>query len=477
MLLATSPASAAQEGLDILRVPPPGPDGSTQGYPHRLGRPKAQAGDDFYSVVTGRFLDEAPARRLAERLHKKGLLTFVSQRTLEEERTLGDQRIGDFYLVMAGLFGLADEAQILGQRLVAEGLIPHYQVTLVGAPAELESTTAQNRALSQRASDRAQQARDKASEELPPSSPAATGEAFKQRVHGRYVGSFRDPAEARQQARLLSSAGWVASVEETNRGGSLWYRVYLAPAEDARDMKAEPKALAAAKRSAARQPGLVILADMFGLRGSVSSIIPNGRRTDASACAGFSEAGRLSGCLSRLLNQIPDSSYTAALLPLSRQPIGDWSEIPQRLKQWWTDESPPPRQSTVYGPAIFNRPAMQASIAKLKADEEPASLALGLGEVAPELASIPGRKLLLVFSEFNGPDRPQDVLASFKKLRERFGSSLEAFFIYGDSHRQGYELAQSLAQEAGSAPAWDGCLLMNDNVYFQRFIDRLKLRP
>jgi hypothetical protein len=208
---------------------------------------------------------------------------------------------------------------------------------------------------------------------------------------------------------------------------------------------------------------------MSGLKGAFQPINPNAARTDASACAGFSEAGRLGTTLNRTIIYLPETSLTVGLVPIWPQKM-NWRDIPKRIQAWWDDEKSRPMTKAVYGPAIFNRPEMERAIAGLTPSPEEASLAIGLTETSADLTGIPGRKVLLVFSEFQGPDDPKDVREALNRLRQAHGSTLQVLFIYGDTNGPGYELADSLAREYGPSAAWDGCRLLSDNAYFEQYI-------
>ena len=419
----------------------------------------------YDSALVGRYLDPEPARQLAGYFRSKGLTAFVLEKKVSESGFFSSKPVGIFYVVMAGLFGGAEAADALGQRLRAEGDIKDYRILPVDDPGELESTNAQNLDLYNKAAKTSGEAKEKASRPLSPTSPVETGAAFKQHVYGRYIGSYRDPYEARRAASEMTAGGWSASIEKD--GG--WYRVYLAPTEDHRDFKADEKILSAARRSASVQTGVVILADMSSIQGRADVAGPNAKRTDASACAGFSEAGRVSTLLTRTINYFPESSYTVALTTILPQATS-WRDTPQKIKDWWDDEKKRAPKKALYGPAIFNRPEMERAILNLKSSSEQASLALGLTEASNELFGIPGRKVLMVFSEFMTPDAPGDVEDALSRLQGEFGASLEIMFIYGDTGGSGYVLAGDLARQANKQKAWDACLLLNDNAYFEKYI-------
>lgn len=469
LLLYLSGPAAAEEVLP-LAVPPPDKEG-TDMYPSSYEGNLSQrslAGAFsglFKSVLVGRYLDREPAERMAGYLRHKGLTTFVLEKKIEERRLLRNDPVGHFYVVMTGLFGRQEDADILGQRLRAEGQFKDYRILPVDDPGEIEATNAQNLDLYAQSAQVSRDSRQRAEKPLPANSAVKSGEAFKEYVYGRYIGSYRDPLKARDEARRLTAGGWSASVEKD--GG--WYRVYLAPTDDHRDFKADEATLSSAKRSAASRSGLIFLVDMSGLKGSFTPINPSVDRNDASACAGFSEAGRLGATLNRTIIYIPETSLTVGLIPIWPQKMS-WRDIPKRVQAWWNDEKNRPVTKAVYGPAIFNRPEMEKAITGLAPSSEPASLAVGLTETSADLSGIPGKKVLLVFSEFQGPDESNDVRDALNRLKQAHGSSLEVVFIYGDTSGPGYELADSLAREYGPSAAWDGCRLLSDNAYFERYI-------
>ena len=477
-LAADGRALAASDPV-VLEVPRPAEDGSEATAPGYDGGQNTEIYDRslsryfksglFSSVLVGRYLDEAPARRAAGHFRSLGLTSFVLKKRVEERRILRNDPVGEFYVVLVGLFGRNQDADILGQRLKAENKISGYRVLPVDDPGEQEATLAQNAGLYAKLAEVGRKAEQRAARPLAADSPAASGEAFKRRVYGSYVGSYRDLGEAKRHAEKLTSGGWPASVQREGQGGSAWFRVYLAPAEDQMDWKADQTVLQEAQRSAASQPGIFLLVDMSNIQGDINNPQPDSGRINASGCAGFSEAGRLGGSLRRTLIYIPDTSYTAALIPMGVQSDKGLKNISGRVRDWWKDKPKPGRQP-LYGPAIFNRPEMEKAVNKLRPDTGQVSLALGLTEIAGHLLTVPGRKIVVVFSEFQGEDKAADVKEALSRLKSELGSSLEVVFVYGDTNAKGYALASDLARQAGSAQAWDGCMLMNSNAYFEKYV-------
>jgi hypothetical protein len=347
---------------------------------------------------------------------------------------------------------------------VAEELITDFQVVTLEDPGEVEATAAQTRRVEQEGDKTAQAVRVRAAAPLKSTSPAVTGEGYKRNIYGRYVGSYKDPLEAREHARTLTAGGWEASVRTEGYGGGRWYRVYLAPSSDPRDLKADEEVVREAIASAADNMALVFLADLTSTAGQIGRPGPAPDRRDASACAGFSQAGRLGAILSRTIIYVPDIALMTTLIPavLDDPKI---KEMPERLADWWEGRERRPRKLAAYGPTFFNRQAMERAIVQLQADSRPGSLVPALKSAAAPLASQPGRKVLLIFSDFIGTTKPAEVQAALADMRAGF-PSLDIFIIYGDPNGAGYRVAQNLAE----GQAWDGCLLLHDNAYFEKYI-------
>jgi cell division septation protein DedD len=421
----------------------------------------------FHSVLAGRFLDEEPARRLAAQFQGRGLTAFVVQRNLVESRFYFDRTpVGEFYLTLVGLFGLPREADRLGSRLKAEGLITDYQVVGIADPGEVEATAAQTRRVDQEGERTALEARARASAPLKPSSPAATGEAYRQNVYGRYLGSYKDPLEAREHARTLTANGWAASVRTEGQGEGRWYRVFLAPSPDSRDFKADEEVIQEGQASVSSQMTLVFLVDLTSTSGHLGQAGPMPDRRDASACAGFSQAGRLGAVLSRTLIYVPDIGMMTTLIPAVRDDIKNVQEVPRRLNDWLEGRERRPQEFAAYGPTFFNRQEMERVIVQLQADSRPGSLVPALKAAAAPLGSQLGRKVLLIFSDFMGPAKQAEIQEALAALSARLGPSLDVFIIYGDPNGAGYTMAHKLA----AGEAWDGCLLLHDNAYFEKYI-------
>ena len=432
--------------------------------------PAYQSGT-YTSVWVGRFLDLEPAQRMVSQLHTRGLTSFTIKKTLVETGLVrAHDEVGDFYMVMAGLFGNQSEADILGQRLKAQGIVAGYETVGVDDPGEVEQEGTQTRQRVMNAQKVSQSAQQKASKPLPYDSPALTGEAFKKVVYGRYMGSFADPWEAQKEAEVLTRAGWPASVEKEKDGkGQQWFRVYLSPPVDRREWSADEKTLKAAKHSAASQPGIVILIDPSSLKGQVADINPDSDRSNASACAGFSEAGRLRVSIERVIGYIPESFFLAAIIDITPKDTGLIDYVVTKTSDFIHSTDTLSQGKALYGPSIYNRPEMENSLTKLVLNDSGGGLSAGFKKAETALTSIPGEKILLVYSEFQNLDQDQEIKSAFSSLKGS-ASGLRAFFIYGDTAERGYKLANDLAQLAGTSQAWDGCMLLQNNSYFEKFI-------
>jgi hypothetical protein len=143
------------------------------------------------------------------------------------------------------------------------------------------------------------------------------------------------------------------------------------------------------------------------------------------------------------------------------------------VKTWWSgDKSEYSRSDTVYGPAVYSRPEVLKSIRNLKVDVRAAPMGPGLSSFR-ELDSIPGKKTVVLFSDFRSSDKPEDAEGALGSLKARYGSDLDFLVVYGDTDGPGLSLANRLARAGGNTDAWNGCLLIADNSYFERFVKRV----
>jgi hypothetical protein len=426
---------------------------------------------DYRSVWVGSYLDAGPAQRMVQDFQKLGLTAFSIRKTLVERGATRRTVIGDYNLVMTGLFGDYEDAEQLGRLLKAQGKTSNWQVVPTDRPAELSQIEVQTAPLVARSDEVVSRAQQRAGRPLTPDSPAVSGSGFKSLVKGRFIASFRDPLEAKKEAERLTAAGWPASVQTEPDGGGLWYRVWLAEPADARDFKAPPEVLREARASAMGQQGLVLLIDTSGIKGTWGSKTPNPKRTDASACAGYSQTGRVLANLERLIGYIPETSLLAVVKPVSYAKASNplqWVTRP--VKSWWTgDQSEKVDAKSVYGPSVYNRTEVLGRVHALSIQSKAAPIGPGLDSLT-ELEAIPGRKTVVFYSEFSDPGGEKDALAAMGRLKGRYGTGLVFLVVYGDTDDRGWRMADNLAREAGSSEAWDGCRLLADNDYFERYV-------
>jgi hypothetical protein len=422
------------------------------------------------TVWVGSFLDPEPAERAADVFRKRGLVSFSVKKTLAD-RGLVSGVIGDYHLVLVGLFGEKQDADYLGRLLKAQNQVVNWQVISSEAPQEINQAIAQTAPLVEQSYQVTQAAQEKASRPLDPQAPVVTGEAFKKLVRGRFIGSYRDVLEAKKEANRLTSAGWPATVVSNPEDGGMWYRVYLAESADHRDFTPIPHELESAMSSAASQQGMALLIDTSGLKGLWGQKTPNAARTDASACAGYSQSGRLLTSVERLVGYIPDTSLLMVVKPVSYQePANVLESITRPARTWWNkDDSEITNSKTAFGPAIYNRPEVISRIRALTVNTKSAPISPALNNF-PELGAIPGKKTVLLFSEFKSSQDAVQALSALGNLKAQYGDNLNFFVIYGDTDDLGWQMAENLAKSGGTKESWDGCRLVSDNAYFEQFI-------
>jgi hypothetical protein len=433
--------------------------------------------EDFYTVWVASYLDEAPALRSAAVFRGRGLLAFTVKKTLVEKKNLLSFKkpVGDYHLVCVGLFGSLEEAEILGRRLRAQGQVANWQAIGAADPGEMAKAAIQTAPLVSQAEKVTTQAQQQAGRPQPPSAPAVTGEGFKGLVKGRYVGSYRDFYAARTEAERLTAAGWPAAVERATPSGGNWFRVYLTgAATDHRDFEANPRRLARDKAQAATQGGLIFLVDLSGQNGKWGQISPGRSRLEASACAGYSRPGRVLTGLERVIGQIPgETSLMVAVKSVNyAPPEGLIEKVARPVRVWWTEDASEMTEATsAYGPTLFNRSQVTRAIRNLRLDPTPVSLAPAVDRLF-EAQSVPGRKTVLLWSDFRWPGVDTEALGAVGRLKAQFGGQLDFLVIYGDADDQGWRLAESLAKAGGGGAAYDGCQILADQDYFRRFINR-----
>jgi hypothetical protein len=440
----------------------------------------ADLGEDeaYHTVWVASYLDEPPAQNAAAAFRAKGLLAFTVKKTLvEKEKSLFRSKtrsVGDFYLVNVGLFGNVEEAQILGRRLLAQGQIGNWRVIGSADPGEIARLAVQAAPVVTRSVQVSTQAQKTAGRPMSPQAPAVTGQGFKNLIHGRYVGSFKDLREAKAEAERLSAAGWPAAVERATPKGGNWFRVYLTEATDHRDFEASPRRLARDKAEAATQSGLFFLVDLSGQAGAWGQVAPGRSRLEASACAGYSRPGRVLTGLERVIGQIPDNSpLIVGVKSVSyAQASGLVEKTTRKIKTWWTeDETELTETKNAIGPTYFNRPLVTRAIRSLKLDSQAVSLAPAFDGLY-EPRSVPGQKTVLVWSDLRWAGSDSEVLAALGRLKAQWGGQADILVIYGDVDDRGWRLAENLARTGGGTPAYDGCLLLTDQSYFQSFVNR-----
>jgi hypothetical protein len=338
-------------------------------------------------------------------------------------------------------------------------------------PGDIGQAASQTQGLVQASEIVTKAATDKAGQPLAPTSPAVTGQGFKNLVQGRYVGSFRDRLEAQREAERLTSAGWPASVVTETASGGMWYRVILAEPSDKREFKAPPEEIERAMASASSQEGLVLLVDTSGAKGIWGNKDPETNRKDASACAGYSRAGRLRTCLERLVGYIPEAGVMVGVKPISyKEADGVFARVARPVKSFFTgDESDYTEAKSAYGPSVYNRPEMMARVRGLAVSPAPVPLSPALDGLV-ELSAIPGRKTVVLYSEFGLASDASQAVAAMGRLKGQYGNELRVFVVYGDTDDLGWQLAETLAKTAGTNQAWNGCKLLHDNKYFESFV-------
>jgi hypothetical protein len=211
--------------------------------------------------------------------------------------------------------------------------------------------------------------------------------------------------------------------------------------------------------------------DTSGTKGLWGKKEPETNRQDASACAGYSRAGRLRTCLERLIGYVPDNGILVAVKPISLKPAASIvDKVVRPVKSLITgDDSDYTQAKSAYGPVIYNRPDMMSRIRGLTLSPDPVPISPAFDGLT-EAAAIPGRKTVILYSEFGQTQDASQAISALGRLKGQYGSSFRLFVVYGDTDDQGWQLAEALAKTGGTERAWSGCKLLFDNAYFETFV-------
>lgn len=423
------------------------------------------AADRFYTLQVSAYQKAEDAAPAVDRLKKLGLEAFYNLELVPGQ--------GMWYRIFVGAFRQKAEAESYGQRLQSLGIITSYRVMDMGAPQIVSGSSDSPPAAVSTGSVSPPAAYVTAPSSAPPapitfgskppnasvtpppvSTPASNGPSpsFQKIVYGRYVGSFRDRAQAQREAEGLTRYGWQAIVEEDLVQGIMWYRVYLIPFGQANN------------GGPGETPGFEIIADM--------SESPQAKLTwvsdPPSRCPGYTNSGAKIAIVRKINAAVPPTPYFAVLRDLAiLDNIADrWGERIKNLGSLIPDE----HTRRLWGVLVYSRNEFGRAIDKIKLGNGLAPLVWSVNASDSDLMTIPGRKALILVSDFESSALVPDPVPRTKELKRKYGPSLCVYPIVVDATPDGWKLAEEMAKAGECGHLYDGCRVLADENYFRDMI-------
>lgn len=318
--------------------------------------------------------------------------------------------LGLWYRVYIGRYGTEMEARALAGSLIDRGLLSrhsNYRIMWV--------------------SDNGGQPVSPASAESAPADQREVS-SYRETVEGSYVGSYRTRFEAEKQAEGLTLRGWPAFVTEGDVSGVTWYRVYLSPTGQRYDADAPG--------------GFVILLDLSNTYDGEYS------------CLGLTKYEAMIELMDLINLSVPNVGYLAGFRTVGHRGAmytGDYS----RLR---------------FGIDVYNTEGYHQAIKQIRPSGSSSPLGWGITATDADFSMIPGRKILIVISDFRlnrDLGRPADRALA---LSRKFGPELCLYTIYVGADRGGVALARDLAITGECGNFYDGCALLAEQHYFNGMI-------
>ncbi|MDR2946511.1 MAG: OmpA family protein [Candidatus Adiutrix sp.] len=169
-----------------------------------------------------------------------------------------------------------------------------------------------------------------------------------------------------------------------------------------------------------------------------------------SNCPGYVKEEATATLLRKMNRRIPDRGYNASL-----RVFGYQSAL---LRKDLT--------TLYYGPATYNREALEDSLARLVAADAVSPFGDALQMADGELANMGSPKAVLMFSDFESMEASGDPVRDAANLRRRYGSEVQVYTFHTTRQASAVRLARAVA-EAGGGKAYDMCRMVNDDAAFE----------
>lgn len=172
-----------------------------------------------------------------------------------------------------------------------------------------------------------------------------------------------------------------------------------------------------------------------------------------SNCPSHVKEEAVASLLRKMNHRIPGKPYNASLRVFGHQQALLRSQL-----------------TTLYfGPAVYNRDAMEDAIARLVAADSVSPFGDALRAADEELQNMGAPKAVLMFSDFEATQTSGDPVRDAANLRRRYGNDIEIFTFHATRQASAVKLARAIA-EAGGGRAYDICRLLNDDSAFENMM-------
>jgi OOP family OmpA-OmpF porin len=137
--------------------------------------------------------------------------------------------------------------------------------------------------------------------------------------------------------------------------------------------------------------------------------------------------------LRKLNATIPGLDYLAAL----------------RTFGYRTEFNTAPETKLILGPEKYDRTKMGPAMGALEATQSLTPLGYAIAASEGELAKMPGKKAMIIFSDFEWSPHFGEPMAKAKALNAKFGSDLAIYTVFFGEPKDNLKLAQDLAKMTG----------------------------
>jgi OOP family OmpA-OmpF porin len=262
--------------------------------------------------------------------------------------------------------------------------------------------------------------------------------------HRVYIGPFASRAEAKQQAETLTAQGVITDYRVRNLGpGTVQAKI---PSESAGTSRPAVAVAATTQEPGPGTPdGWEIIVD---LSGSIN---------DQFHCGGYFKHEAVFSILNQMNKKIPALQYQAALRKFGYKNALTRSDY--TALEWGVD--------------TYDRQAFGIAVSQLIPSRAISPLGWAMKGAEAELESMPGRKALIILSDFKENRDFGDPLERAKDLAARFGNDLCIFTINVGQEKKEIKLAQEIAAQSGCGKTYDGCRLLSDEAYFDQMVSEI----